>query len=54
MTRFLSLSVFALNWVATYALDGFAQRSVQLPVVDLGYGRYQASLNVNIFPKSRH
>jgi hypothetical protein len=46
--KFFLLSVFTLNW-ATYALGALSQRSAALPVVDLGYGRYQASLNVNTF-----
>jgi hypothetical protein len=53
MTKFFLLSVFTLNW-ATYALGALSQRNVALPVVDLGYGRYQASLNVNTFSQIHH
>jgi cholinesterase len=54
MTRLFPLTIFALEWVATYAISESSQPSVEFPVVDLGYGRYQASFNVSIFLTSRH
>jgi hypothetical protein len=46
MAKFLTICVFTSIWATTYALDTPTDPEAQLPVVDLGYGLYQASFNV--------
>jgi hypothetical protein len=53
MVKLSSILILALKWATTRALDASTSRDVELPVVDLGYGRYQASYNVSTIFLSR-
>jgi hypothetical protein len=47
MAKLLRVLCFApIIWVVAHALDTRTDQSSLLPVVDLGYGIYQASFNV--------
>jgi hypothetical protein len=46
MARLFKISLHIAIWAAAYAEDTSTDHGTGLPIVDLGYGRYQASLNV--------
>jgi hypothetical protein len=46
MANLLRALIAASICVSTYGLDTRTDRDIELPVVDVGYGIYQASLNV--------
>jgi hypothetical protein len=48
MWRFIAVFLFATTWAAVNEKDTSARQKTPLPVVDLGYGLYQATLNVGM------